>query len=84
MDYDFSGLCKDQLEKLAKRLTSLNKSFVREYKIALNVINNHIEMEHRSQTIVEVDDIMRDVSGKCEIFYTEALNKIQRVLRKHL
>ena len=30
MDYDFSGLCSDQLEKLTKRLQSLNKSFVKE------------------------------------------------------
>jgi hypothetical protein len=84
MDYDFSGLCSDQLEKLQKCLISLNKSFVKEYKIALNVINNAIEHEHRSETIIEIEDLLRDVSGKCETFYTESLNKIQRVLGKHL
>lgn len=84
MEYDFSCLCADQLEKLAKRLQSLNKSFVKEYKLALNVINNPVANEHRSETFVEVEDILRDQVGKTEVFYTETLNKIQRVLAKHL
>ena len=84
MDYDFSGLCSDQLEKLAKRLTSLNKSFVKEYKMALNVINNAKANEHRSETIVAIEDLLRDQIGKSEIFYTETLNKVQRELGKHL
>jgi hypothetical protein len=84
MDYDFSGLCADQLEKLAKRLTSLNKSFVKEYKMALNVINNAKANEHRSETLVAIEDHLRDQVGKTEIFYTETLNKIQRELGKHL
>lgn len=84
MEYDFSGLCSDQLDKLQKRLVSLNKSYVKEYKIALNVINNPKEHEYRSQTIIEIEDLMRDVQNKCEIFYTEILNKIQKTLLKHL
>lgn len=84
MDYDFSGLCADQLEKLGKRLQSLNKSFIKEYKIGLNVINSAQANEHRGETITEVEDHFRDVCGKVEIFYTEALNKIQRSLGKHL
>lgn len=84
MDYDFSGVCTDQLEKLKKRLESLNKSYIKEYKLALNVINNPIANEHRNETIIEVEDLLRDQVGKCEIFYTETLNKVQRVLAKHL
>ena len=84
MDYDFSGLCGDQLEKLQKRLVSLNKAFVKEYKIALNVINNATEHEHREETLFALEDLLRDVSNKCEIFYTESLNKVQGALRKHL
>lgn len=84
MDYDFSSLSSDQLEKLAKRLTSLNKSFMKEYKMALNIINNAQANEHRSETFVEVEDLLRDQVGKCEIFYTETLNKIQKALSKYL
>lgn len=84
MDYDFSGVCADQLEKLTKRLQSLNKAYMKEYKLALNVINNPVANEHRNETFVEVEDLLRDQVGKCEIFYTETLNKIQRVLAKHL
>lgn len=84
MDYDFSGLCADQLEKLAKRLISLNKSFVKEYKLALNVINNPKSNDHQNETFTEVEDLLHDQVGKTEIFYTETLNKIQRVLSKYL
>lgn len=84
MDYDFSGLCNDQLFKLSKRLQSLNKSFVKEYKLALNVINNAKANDHRSEIFVEIEDLLRDQVGKSEVFYTETLNKIQRVLSKHL
>lgn len=84
MDYDFASLCLDQLEKLQKRLTSLNKANIKEYKISLNVINDETEREHRSETITEIEDILRDVAGKCEIFYNEAFNKVQRALTKHL
>jgi hypothetical protein len=84
MDYDFSGLCADQLEKLRKRLESLNKSFIKEYKIGLNVINSPNQNEHRGEVLVGVEDHLRDVVGKCEIFYTEAMNKVQRELVKFL
>lgn len=84
MDYDFSGLCADQIEKLAKRLQSLNKAFVKEYKMALNVINHGRTNEFRSDIIIEVEDLLRDQIGKSEIFYTETLNKIQECLGKYM
>lgn len=84
MDYDFSGLCADQLEKLRKRLESINKAFVKEYQFALNVINNPVSNEHRGETLVEIEDALRDITTKTEIHYTEALNKVQRSLKKYL
>lgn len=84
MDYDFSGLCLDQLDKLKKRLQSFNKAIVKEYKMALNIINNAKANEHRSETFAEIEDLLRDQMGKCEIFYTETMNKIQRALGKNL
>lgn len=84
MDYDFSGLCADQLEKLRKRLESSNKAFMKEYKIALDVINNPEQHEHRGEIMIGVEDQLRDVVKKCEIFYTETMNKVQRELSKFL
>ncbi len=84
MDYDFSGLCADQLEKLTKRLQSINKAFVKEYKLALNVINNPVSNDHRSETMSEIEDLLRDQISKTEILYTETFNKVQRSLIKHL
>lgn len=84
MDYDFSGLCSDQLFDLEKRLSSINKRFVKEYKLSLNVINNPMANEKRGEIMVSVEDLLRDVVGKTQIFYTEALNKVQRELVKYL
>jgi hypothetical protein len=84
MEYDFSGLCADQLEKVKKRLESANKAFLKEYKIALDVINSPQQHEHRGEIMVGVEDQLRDVVGKCEIFYTETMNKVQRELAKFL
>jgi len=84
MDYDFSGLCADQLERLAKRLESLKKTFIKDYAFALNIINNPEANEKRGEIKVQVDDILNDVANKSVIFYTEAMNKVQRVLREHV
>ncbi len=84
MNYDFSGLCADQIEKLEKRLKSLNKSFTKEYVMALVVINHEKTNQNMPEIMVEVNDILNDVSNKCAIFYTEAMNKIQRSLSIHL
>ncbi len=84
MDYDFSGLCADQLFTLVKRLQSIHKSFVKEYKLGLNVINHDVANEKRGEIFTAVEDILRDQIKKSEIFYTEALNKVQRELTKHL
>lgn len=84
MDYDFSGICADQLYTMVKRLQSLHKSFVKEYKIGLNAINHETANEKRGEIFTAVEDILRDQIKKSEIFYTEALNKVQRELTKFL
>lgn len=84
MDYDFSGLCADQLEKLSKRLTSLKKSFLKEYEIALHVINNRHANEKMGEIMIGVDDILNDVARKTAIFYTEGMNKVQHNLTHNL
>jgi hypothetical protein len=84
MDYDFSGLCADQVEKLQKRLVTLKKAFMKEYDIALNVINKAGINEKRGAIKTEIDDLFNDVSNKASIFYTECMNKVQRVLTNNL
>jgi aspartate/glutamate racemase len=84
MEYDFSTLCVGQLEKLRKKLDSSNKAFIKEYEMALDVINNPEQHEHRGEIIIGVEDELRDVANKCEIFYTETMNKVQRELAKFL
>lgn len=84
MEHDFSIMCNDQIEKLEKRLTSLKKSFLKEYDLALNVINNTQANENRGTIKIELEDLLNDTAKKASIFYTECMNKIQRVLGKHL
>ena len=79
-DYDFSTLCADQVEKVKKRLTSVNKSFLKEYKLALNVINSAKANEARQPLLLELETLLHDQVSKSEIFYTETLNKIQRAI----
>ncbi len=84
MEYDFSGLCADQLFILEKRLESFKKACLKEYVMSLNVVNNPDEQEHRGETKVEIDDIFNDASKRAQLVYTEAMNKVQKVLGKHL
>jgi len=84
MEYDFAGLCADQLEKLDKKLSSFNKSLVKEYKFALNIINDPKANGNRPQIFQEIENILSDQLSKSVIFYTEALNKVQRVLKDNL
>lgn len=84
MKYDFAGMCSDQLFNLEKKLKSINKAFVKEYKLAMNVINDSNANEHRGETFQEIEDILRDQIAKSVILYTESLNKVQRVLSKYL
>lgn len=84
MNHDFSVLCADQIEKLEKRLKSLSKAAMRDYAIALMVINDAETNQHTSEMMLEIGDILNDVRNKTAIFYAEAFNKVQRVLSQHL
>lgn len=84
MNYDFASLCLYQLEKLNKRLNSINKSFVKEYETALMVINNAEANEHHTEIFIQIEDLLRDQINKVSILYNETFNKVQRELTKHL
>lgn len=84
MEYDFSTLSADQIEKLAKRLTSINKSFISEYKLALNVINSQGINDHYDEVMNELTNIFSDQVGACESLYVTTLGKVHQILRKYL
>lgn len=84
MDYDFSGLCADQIEKVEKRLNALSKAFIKEYNLALNVINHPKANGVRGEITQEVQDELRDTTNKSVIFFTECMNKVVRSLSKNL
>lgn len=84
MDYDFSGLCADQLEILRKRLNTLHKKFMTEYMISLNVINNENANDHRDEIINDIIDIQSDLEKTVSQLGVQAANKIQAVLKRYL
>lgn len=84
MDYDFSGLCSDQIEKLEKRLESLQKSFIREYKISLNVINCPTSNSNRGEIMFDVESIFHDTAISVKSIYASSMNKIMAVLTRDL
>lgn len=84
MDYDFSNMCADQITKLDKRIEALGKAFVKDYHLALDVINHSVANERRGEIMQEVDDLLRDTRNKSVIFFTECMNKVQRALIKHM
>jgi hypothetical protein len=84
MDINFSAMQCDQIEKLDKRLESLKKSFIKEYVTVLNAINDETEIEHRSETKIEIDDILNDTANKASIVYRQGMIAVQKVLTKYL
>lgn len=84
MDYDFSGLCGDQIEKVGKRLDALKKAFIKEYMIALNIINCSKANDKRDEIKTQIEDILSDTANKSSIFYTECMNKVIKLLEVNL
>ncbi len=84
MDYDFSGLCADQIAIIDKRLEAMGKKFIKEYHLALNVINHSIVNEKRGEIVQEVEDALRDTRHKSVIFFTECMNKVQKALIRNM
>lgn len=81
MDYDFAGLCADQIENLSKKIVSFNKKLSKDYVFCLNVINDPELNKRKSEIVSEINEILLSQISRVEIFYTEALNKIQRVIK---
>lgn len=84
MDYDFSGLCSDQIEKLEKRLDSLQKVFLKEYKIALNVINSPLANTNRKEIMFDIETLFNDTAVACKSIYAANMNKVINVLKRDL
>jgi hypothetical protein len=84
MDYDFGGLCCDQLDKLEKRLESLRKAYLKEYRMSLNIINSTKAHEKREQIMIEIDDVLRDEINKSNVTWTRRMNEVQNILGKYL
>lgn len=77
MDYNFSGLCGDQMEKLGKRLESLSKAFIKEYVVALNVINNERAIENKAEIVITLENVLHDKVEETKIGFARCLNEIQ-------
>jgi hypothetical protein len=84
MDYDFSNMCANQIEKIEKRMEALGKAFVKDYHLALDVINHSAANEKRAEIMQEVEDLLRDTRNKSVIFFTECMNKVQKALVKNM
>ena len=83
-DHDFSALCAEQSEQLEKKLTALHKSFVKDYQMAINVINNTNLNNNIADVRIEIADILNDQLNACTIFYKETFINIQRTLLRYL
>ena len=83
-DHDFNPLCRDQLFLLEKKLNALHKSFVKDYNMAIHLINNPNLNKNMDDVRVEISDMLDDQLNTCVIFYTETFAKIQRALLRYL
>lgn len=84
MDYDFTTMCTDQLERLEKRLESLKKAFMKEYKIALNVLNSPLANKNRTEIMYDVETIFNDTASASKSIYAASMNKVMTVLKRDL
>jgi hypothetical protein len=84
MEYDFQTLFNDQLDKLDKKLTSFNKSIVKEYKIALNVINSKNEQENRNENFDKIQILLSDALCKSHGSYNKIFDNIEEILKRYL
>lgn len=78
MDYDFDGLCCDQRERLVKRLESINKQFMKEYVLSMNVINDPEINNRREEIISNVKEILLAHVSRIEVMYQGAFNGVKK------
>lgn len=84
MDYDFYGLCDDQGEKFKKRCASLQKSFIKDYIFALNIINDSKANEMRQEIKAALDDALLTAFNKAEVAFSECKHKVIAIMGQHL
>jgi hypothetical protein len=84
MEYNFHGLCGDQLEKIEKRLESAKKSFMKEYDVALNIIETTYQKEHREEKRQDLISLFDDTKKALMILYASHLQKVMTVLARDL
>ena len=84
MDYDFSGLCDGQLIRIEKRLESLKKAFISEYKVALGIINNQKANENRNEIMYDVETLFNNALDVTRSTFTVTMNKVITVLKRDL
>ncbi len=85
MNYDFSILCNEQREKLSKKLSSINRSFMKEYLIALNVINiDEDSNKEKNVLYLTAKDILENQVSRCEVIYQKAFGEIMELLANGL
>lgn len=82
MEYDFYGLCDDQNEKLAKRLSALHKAFMKEYMFALNIINSPKANEKRPDIKTAIDEALFTAISKATVAYKECSHKVIDIMAK--
>jgi len=84
MEYDFSGLCGDQLELVEKKLTYMNKEFIKDYMNVICIINNKNANENLDKIEIILSDLLNDTSKKSGSFYIECMKKIKSYLAVEL
>lgn len=84
MEFDFSTLSEDQIARVSKRLRSVNKSLINEYKIAMSVINSKSVNDNWGDIIVILENILSDQVGSALAGYKRSLENLQSKLKEHL
>lgn len=78
MEYNFSELSVNTIEKTEKQLTSLKKKFVKELNLALGVIRNQVTDDQIDLISTKVSDAWNDEMNRQICMMTECMNKIQK------
>jgi len=84
MEYNFSTLAADNLEKIESRFTKLSKSILKEYLLALSVINSESVNKNWETIELTISDIFHDSVHKSLINWTQSLKLIEELLGKYL
>lgn len=84
MEYNFTTLATDNLEKLETRFTKLSKLILKEYYLALEVINNRKVNDHFDEIEIQLLDIFHDAVHQSLSVWSTALKQVEIILDNHL